>query len=351
MNRKIAVPAVLLSVAALVGAYFITGDPDPPPAPAPPTGVPRVLVAMGDSTIAGEAGGDYAPGTDGRAGNWCHRSANAAIHSTGLRGIDDTVNLACSGADSTQVGLGDGDQYGEPSQARRLGVLARQNRVVAIQVAVGANDEPRFSNVLDHCVQAWMDPGKTGCADAVREEWPNRVEAMVPKIVGVLADIRAVMRDAGYAPTDYALVLQSYAAPVGPDMRTELRNLNGCPFRAEDLAWVRDHAVPVITDGIRRAAATGGARFLDLSRSGVGREACSRLDPAEEWFSRLAVRWDDLRDEERAGHALQESFHPNAAGHAQVGRCFGEFIGTDHPAAACLPGADGDLHPAPSTGP
>jgi lysophospholipase L1-like esterase len=351
MNRKIAWPLVVLSVAALVGGFFVFSGPEPPPAPAPPSGVPRVLVAMGDSTAAGESAGDYAPGTDGRDGNWCHRSANASIHKTGLRGVDETVNLACSGANSTQVGLGDGQQYGESSQARRLAALARERRVMAIQVAVGANDEPRFSGVLDACVQAWLDPGKPGCAELMGQEWPRRVEVAVPKIAGVLADIKEVMADAGYAPGDYTLVLQSYAAPVGPDMLPELRNLNGCPFRPEDLRWVREEAVPQITDGIRRAAAESGARFLDLSRAGVGREACSDLDPAQEWFSRFAVRWDDLRDEERAGHALQESFHPNAAGHAQVGRCFGEFIGTDDPAAACLPGADGDLHAAPSSGP
>ncbi|MGW5049642.1 GDSL-type esterase/lipase family protein [Actinokineospora sp. NPDC004072] len=351
MNRKIVWAVAVLSVAALIGGLFILGDPDPPPAPAPPTGVPRVLVAMGDSTVAGEAAGDYQPDTDGLDGNWCHRSRNASIHHTGLRGIDETVNLACSGAGSAQLGLGDAEQYGEPSQAQRLGALARQRRVVAIVVAVGANDDPRFSGVLDACVQAWLDPGKPGCATEMDQEWPRRVEAMTPKVVAALADIRHVMEQAGYARGDYTLVLQSYAAPVGPDMLEELRNLNGCPLRREDLVWVRERAVPQITDGVRRAAREAGARFLDLSRAGVGREACSHTDPAQEWFSRLAVRWEDLRDEVRAGHAMQESFHPNAAGHAQFGRCLGEFLGTDHPAAACLPGADGDLHPAPSVGP
>ncbi|UVS79336.1 GDSL-type esterase/lipase family protein [Actinokineospora sp. UTMC 2448] len=351
MNRKIVWPAALLSVAALVGGLFILGDPEPPPAPAPPAGVPRVLVAMGDSTMAGEAAGDYLPGTDGRGGNWCHRSEHAGIHATGLRGIDETVNLACSGAGSAQVGLGDAQQYGEPSQARRLGVLARERRVVAVVVAVGANDDPRFSNVLDACVQAWLDPNRPSCADEMGQEWPRRVEAMVPKVTAALADIRHVMAQAGYAPTDYTLVLQSYAAPVGPDMLEELRNLNGCPLRRDDLVWVRERAVPEITDGIRRAARAAEARFLDLSRAGVGREACSHRDPAQEWFSRLSVRWDDLRDEARAGHAMQESFHPNAAGHTQFGRCLGEFLGTDHTAAACLAGADGDLHPAPAIGP
>lgn len=342
---------LLLLVAAFVAVFVVMGDPDPPPAPAPPSGVPRVVVALGDSTVSGEGAGDYEPDTDGADGNWCHRSRHAAIHRTAVPGVAETVNLACSGAPSEQVGLGDHVQYTETSQTRRLGALAREKRVVAVMVAVGANDEPKFSRVLDNCVQAWFDPGRPSCAQDVGPQWKPRVDAMVPKVVGVLDDIRTTMRDAGYQPTDYALVLQSYAAPVSPDLRPDLRNLNGCPFRPEDLRWVREAAVPIITDGIRRAAREGGARFLDLSRAGLGREACTRPDPAQEWFARLAVRWDDLRDEDRATHALQESFHPNAAGQAQFGRCLGEFLATDDPAAACLVGADGALHPAASLGP
>ncbi len=343
--------AVLLLVVLLLGAFLVVGGEDPAPAPAPPTGVPRVLVALGDSTISGEAAGDYEDGTDGTNGNWCHRSRNAAIHHTGLREVAETINLACSGAPSAQVALGDTTQYTEGSQAARLGELARRKRVVAIQVALGANDDPGFSHVLDGCVQSWFDRGKPGCAETSGEQWRARVDAMVPKVTRALADVRAVMRAAGYQPGDYQLVLQSYAAPISPDVRPDLRNLNGCPFREEDLRWVRESAVPIMTEGVRRAARESGARLLDLSRAGLGREACARADPAQEWFSRLAVRWDDLRDVDRATHALQESFHPNAAGHRQIGRCLGEFLGTADRAAACLTGADGDLHPATTLGP
>ena len=339
--------SVLLLVVLLVGSFLVIGGPDDPPAPRPPDGAPRVVVAMGDSTVSGEGAGDYEEGTDGEDGDWCHRSANASIHHTGLTDVVEAVNLACSGAPSAQVGLGDTEQYTEGSQAQRLRAIARDKRVVAIQVAVGANDDPGFSHVLDGCVQAWFDRGKPGCATA-NDDWQSKVDKMVPKATRALADIRSVMLDAGYQPTDYALVLQSYAAPVAPGARPELLNLNGCPLRAEDLRWVSETAVPVITEGVRRLAREADARFLDLSRAGVGREACSRTDPGQEWFARLAVRWSDLQDDDRAGHALQESFHPNAAGHAEFGRCLGEFLRTTDRAAACLPGADGRLHPAPT---
>jgi hypothetical protein len=43
---------------------------------------------------------------------------------------------------------------------------------------------------------------------------------------------------------------------------------------------------------------------------------------------------------------MQESFHPNANGHAEIGGCLTEFLATALPSAACLAGADGTLHPA-----
>ena len=341
-------------VVLLLGTVLLVGDdlaPEPTPLPGPPQDAPRVLVAMGDSTISGEGAGDYEEGTDGENGDWCHRSASASIHETGLDTIERVYNLACSGAPSPQVGLGDVEQYTEPSQAKQLAPIAARNRVVAVVVASGANDEPGFSHVLDACVQAWSGRGEP-CSETVGPEWPERVDKMVPKLARALGDIRTVMRNAGYAESDYQLIVQSYAAPVGPDVASGLQDLSGCPFLTEDLEWVQRTAVPTLTAGVREAAARAGARLLDLSRAGVGHEACSDArDPGNEWFRRLAVEWDDLQHEDRAKHALQESFHPNTAGHEQIGRCLGEFLNAPGRAAACLPGRDGELHAATSLGP
>lgn len=345
----------VVPLVTVVGVLTLAGDhpfPAPFPVPGPPVDFPRVIVAMGDSTMSGEGIGDYEPGTDGERGNWCHRSSGASVHRVDVPGVDGTINLACSGAPSAQVGLGEATQYTEPSQAERLARIAAGNRVVAVVVAAGANDEPGFSHVLDRCVQAWFDRSRPGCAAAIGADWQDRVDAMVPKLVRALFDVRAALRGVGYRDTDYELIVQSYAAPVGPDIAEGLQDLSGCPFRSEDLRWVREDAVPTLTDGVRRAARLVDARFLDLSRAGIGREACSAgPDVNQEWFRRLTVQWSDLHSNERATHALQESFHPNANGHAQFGRCLGEFLTTPDRAAACLPGADGNLHAAATVGP
>jgi lysophospholipase L1-like esterase len=341
--------------AAALAAFFVLillgtsadGVPAPlPPVPGPPADAPLTIVSMGDSTISGEGAGDYDAATNGRGGDWCHRSPNAEVHQTHVPGVVKTINIACSGASTAQVGLGSAVQYTEHSQTAQLAKLATHDRVVAVVVAVGANDDPHFSQVLNSCVQAWADQGS--CSAGFEPQWQQRIDDMVPKVVKVLHDIRDAMARVGYQPDTYQLVLQSYAAPIGPNAAHSLLSLAGCPFRESDLDWVRTTAVQRLDDGLRSAAEKVGTRFLDLADAGLGHEACSGggTNTSNEWFTRLTIAWQDLTDENRVGHALQESFHPNARGQAAFGACLGEFLATDDHAAACLAGRQGTLHPA-----
>jgi lysophospholipase L1-like esterase len=336
----------------IVVTLGLAGDhvfPAPMPLPGPPGDAPRAVVAMGDSSISGEGAGDYERGTNGEKGDWCHRSPHASINQVRLPDVVKAFNLACSGAPSAQVGLGKAKQYTEISQATQLARIATRNRVVAIVVAVGANDDPSFAHTLNSCVEAWIGKDKP-CADTIGPGWEKRIDRMIPKVTKALRDIKTVMRNAGYAPKDYQLVIQSYAAPISPDVARNLQDLSGCPFLSKDLRWVERDAVPVLTAGIRTAAARADVRFLDLSRAGIGREACSsERHPEREWFRRLAVQWNDLQKDDRATHALQESFHPNAAGHKELGECLAEFLTTVDRAGACLADKNGNLHAAAST--
>jgi lysophospholipase L1-like esterase len=301
------------------------------------------MVAMGDSTMSGEGAGSYEPGTDGENGDWCHRSLKATINKTVVAGIDKTFNLACSGANSEAVGLSERFQNTEPSQAKRLAAIARVNRVAVIVVAVGANDDPRFSDVLNRCVQAWFERG-ADCTATLTDDWRGRVDRMVPKVEKALRDIRKVMDDEGYTERSYSLVVQSYASPVAPTVPGDLQNLAGCPLRTADMAWVRDTGVGILAKGVRTAANRVNARYLDLTQAGAKHEACTAgTKPENEWFTRLTVDFDGLRDESRASHALQESFHPNAKGHEQVGRCLTDFLGTSAKTAACVADQEGNL--------
>ncbi|OQO94610.1 hypothetical protein B1813_00395 [Saccharomonospora piscinae] len=340
--------AVTVLVAVLV---VIGGDPDAPVDPPGPPGTgPLTVVSLGDSTLSGEGAGDYTAETDGRDGNWCHRSPNALVHQVSLTGIVDSVNLACSGAPSGHVSLGDVEQWTEPSQAGQLRALLDEHRVAAVVIALGANDDPHFSRLISECFTSWFLDQRAPCSEKIKADWQRRLDAMAPKVRDAVGDVRQVLTDAGYERQDYELVLQSYASPIGPGIPEQWRNLNGCPFRAEDLAWVAETGTVSLSETLRAVAREADARFLDLSRAGTGHEACSGgEDASDEWFTRFTVEWDNLKDVDRASHALQESFHPNAAGHEQFARCLSEFLATDDREAACLEGEDGNLHAAASS--
>ncbi|MFD0205505.1 MULTISPECIES: GDSL-type esterase/lipase family protein [Saccharothrix] len=340
MSRRSVSVALVFPLLALL---LLVSDSPYPPLPGPKRDAPRAVVALGDSTMAGEGAGSYEPGTNGENGNWCHRSTKASVHHTRVEGVDRVFNLACSGANAEQVGITDQVRNTEGSQARQLAAIAREYRVSVVVVAVGANDDPRFADVLGACLRAWIER-RTDCAKAMADEWKARVERMTPKVERALRDVRRVLQDEGYTPRSYTLVLQSYAAPVAPGLPFDLQNLAGCPLRTGDLEWVRDEAVEQLSEGLRTAAKAAEARFLDLSKAGEKREACMGGDRMEqEWFTRLTIDFDGLRDEARARHALQESFHPNDRGYEQFGRCMSEFLATTAREASCVAGEDGNL--------
>ncbi|WP_424186008.1 GDSL-type esterase/lipase family protein [Actinokineospora sp. G85] len=304
---------------------------------------PTAVVSLGDSAISGEGAGDYEPGTNGENGNWCHRSANALIHKTAL--ADKTVNLACSGADAANVSLADTTHYTEGSQARRLTQVATENRVTVVVLQVGANDEPAFANTIIDCALAWLNPFGRSCSSTLRGEWPQRLNAMAPRVEAAIADVKTAMRTAGYADTDYKFILTSYASPVTEKMNKLTHGPDGCPLRLVDAQWGRTEAVPQFAESLRGAATRAGVSFLDFSRATEGREACASTRSAE-WQNRLLV---DLNTVASGGldaigiHMLQQSFHPNAAAHAQLGSCVTQFVTSGATSAACLPTPQGTL--------
>jgi lysophospholipase L1-like esterase len=307
---------------------------------------PTAVVSLGDSAMSGEGAGSYEPGTEGENGNWCHRSTVAMVHRTRL--ADRTVNLACSGADSANVSLADTVHYTEGSQARRLIDVARQYRVTAVVVQVGANDDVRFADTMVDCVVAWVNPFGPACRTALEREWPGRLAAMAPKVENALRDVRTAMSTAGYADDRYDLILTSYASPVTEKMDRLLHGPQGCPLRLPDAQYGRTVAVPQLSEALRGVASRAGVKFLDLSRATENREACSKgASSSGEWQRRLTVDPYALVTgglDAIGLHLAQQSFHPNAAGHQQLGGCLTEFVNSGAGSARCLEGADGNLH-------
>ena len=203
----------MLTVAALVAAFGLTGTPALAAAAGAPGGVHAAttgtalapaIVALGDSAISGEGAGTdtddaYVPGTDAPT-NFCHRSAKSEIFDTGLSGITG-VDLACSGAQTGDLvsdptlakitGAGSGD-FGEPKQDVELAQTAAQYQVKMVVVTIGANDDFDFSGIMESCLgQYFPIPQSEGCRDTIGSATITaRAKAVIPKIEAALADVQ-----------------------------------------------------------------------------------------------------------------------------------------------------------------
>jgi lysophospholipase L1-like esterase len=302
---------------------------------------PTAVVALGDSAVAGDGAGDYEAGTRGEGGNWCHRSPHAYVHRTALAA--ESVNLGCSGAESADVAFGGGPHYTEGSQAARLMEVAQRYRVTTVLLQVGANDEADLTGIGIACIRAYLDPTEPPCRETLGPGVAERMAATAPRVEAALGDVRAAMRRAGYADGDYALVLASYASPVTERM-VPLQAARGCPYSRADAGWGRTTLFPALSEALRGVAERGGARFLDLVRATEGYEACSRSPRSAEYQRRITVDPEAFvyGGLDAVGyHLAQESFHPNAAAHAEIGRCVGEFVRSGEAQGSCVTGADG----------
>ena len=327
-------------------------------AAAPPTAV----VSLGDSYISGEAGRwlGNSPnvaldrdGTDracvltlglctsyddsrvyvgGSAATGCHRSDVAEVLSAQLS-VDRRLNISCSGAVSRNLlrsSSGGTTAHGEPPQGDQLLPLAQSHRIRMVVVSVGGNDLG-FASIVTECFTAYVSKA-TPCSQtqgaALSDE---RLAAASANVGRAIDDIRAVMRQAGYADGDYRLVLQTYPVviPRAVDSRyAEIdpqRTVYGCPFYDADMNWAQDVAAPRIGSAVAAAAASRGAELLDLLDAFDGHEVCAKttkpalpLSPP----SPVTSEWGRAVSASTIAQGqVQELFHPNAYGQQALGDC------------------------------
>jgi lysophospholipase L1-like esterase len=310
---------------------------------------PTAIVVLGDSAASGDGAGDYEPGTRGERGNWCHRSAHAYVHRTGL--ANEGINLACSGARSAHVAFGSGTHYTEGSQARRLQEVAGRYRVTTVVVQVGGNDDVALIGTGIACIRAYILPRVPPCRETLGPLVRERTAATARKVEAAVRDVQEAMHRAGYTDGTYALVLASYASAVTEKM-VPFQAAAGCPYSRRDAAWGRTELFPALSEALRGVAERTGARFLDMVRATEGFEACTHPLRNREWQRRITVDAEALVHgglDAVGWHLFQESFHPTARAHAEMGRCVGEFVRSGNDTAACVakPNGRARLEPAP----
>ncbi|MER6298547.1 GDSL-type esterase/lipase family protein [Kitasatospora sp. NPDC001539] len=330
------------------------------PAAAAPAAVPSgptASVALGDSYISGEAGRwmGNAAGTSGsrngtdRAWNGTSADPSVVYGATAASGCDrsdvaevlgastvaqNRIDLACSGAVTANVfrAANGGQSFkGEAPQADQLATVARQNNVKLITLSIGGNDLG-FGSIISDCVQDYLI-WYSYCHGSAQSSIDSRMPAAMAGVGKAIDEIRAVMTAAGYAQSDYRLVLQSYPSPIPrsaemryPESGWSRSDTGGCPFWDGDADWARDSMVPQISGALAGVAATKGVQFLDLSDMLQGREVCStatRQPTASSGPSATTSEWARFLDGglNTTQGVLQESMHPNYYGQLALGRC------------------------------
>ncbi|MFD9245816.1 GDSL-type esterase/lipase family protein [Streptomyces sp. NPDC059556] len=343
----------LRALLALCTAAGLASVAAPPAQAAPGTG-PTAVVTMGDSYISGEAGrwlGNSLTNTGSRNGTdraWtgsgydpsrvygataggCHRSDTAEVRSAGAL-ASSLVNLACSGATTANVvraAQGGRAYKGEAPQADQLAAVAASYDVELIALSIGGNDLG-FADIIATCAKDYI-VWYSYCHDDQQAAVDARIDGVMADVGRSVDEIRAVMAGAGYASSDYRIVLQSYPSPIPRAAENRYgesgwtrTNTGGCPFWDADADWARDSLVPQLANRLKGVAVAKGVQFLDLRDALQGREVCakaSRQVTSTAPASGATSEWARWIDSQSTQGLVQESMHPNAYGQQALGRC------------------------------
>ena len=358
----------------------------------PGVGTPAI-VALGDSAISGEAGrwaGNtnssssrvdalgsraYWDAANGEAIRGCHRSQSAEVH---IGGGFKTANLACSGARaSTNAGGSDfkpgidfySDTSGRVGQTLALQRYAAANNVRAVTLLIGANNYG-FADIVQTCVTDWLTspswwPNYCNDDSGIRSRFTAaRIETETNNVRGAMLNVRQAMRTAGYADSQWTLLVQTYSSPIPrgsgfryPQTGFTRQTIGGCGVWNRDADWANDTVVSTFNSTLRNAAASSGltnTKVVDMTNALAGRRLCENtVGLLEErgiasWTSPGAVDQTEWVSQIRTVTAIfppyeiQEDGHPSYWGQLALRSCLRQAFNNGAPrGGSCTIGGTG----------
>lgn len=282
------------------------------------TGDGPIVVSIGDSYISGEgarwAGNalsvltawrtDAGEGIYDDAGNPdaikdCHRSDVAEIHIEQAGADVISVNLACSGAQTSTMFYPNGalpgiDFYQDEAANRRgqaveLYRLASANpgRIKMVVLSIGGNDF-KFGTIVKECVIAF-GAGHDACStqDDLKKLFQDaNIALQQGKVRDAVLRVNDAMVEAGYTADQWTLLQQGYPSPIPGDAK-DLRYgerynralVGGCGLYNVDLAFANGVALKTINTSVELAGSLSGlpnVKFLDLTNAYVGNRLCEK---------------------------------------------------------------------------
>ena len=389
-----ALPAAgaLPSAAVAVGDSFVSGEGAGAYTPVTDIGgVPRTFP------------GWSAPNSDAF---FCHRSANASLHRADLPGVQARFNLACSGAqphDLARPSLDRPRGRAVAAQLDQVRAVAQTHDIDLVLVGLGSNNSQfTFGDVASECANRFVADAWTGWwefwayVNGRVEQEPCTADdlATAAQVAAGTAETRAAVREllttlaAVDADGQHRVVLQDYTNPLAVDLvpslhtedgraddRDKFRALGaeryraGCPVHRASLPAGRAFStalgglVSSVHAGLSAEFPGADLVYLDVQGAFDGARLCEAgTDPAAALATPIRLQdgptgffLTDLAGYDKIGvqriasacvtyfQTCQESWHPNAAGHAVLGRCLTGAALTAARAVACSRAADGTI--------
>jgi len=282
-----------------------------------------LMVALGDSFIAGEGAGYYLAGTNDEGSNTCHR-ANSAYPFLVAKNLDyRLVSAACSGAVTANVtdlpqhkDSPDG-VYGAEPQLQHLmssDLHDDPSDVDVVVLSIGGNDA-KFSDVVKSCLLDNCIP-KT-------HDWMANVNKLAPKLYATYTAIGELVPNA-------RKIVMTYPDLIAPGTCKDR-------LKAPEVAWVRLKFLPRLDRIIAAEAANAGWEVVDDTNAFLGARICEPRVPESKWAANF-LKFDQLHGPDANGDLVRGSFHPRPLGHLLFAQYLQQTL--DQPAptlATCTP--------------
>src|SRR6476620_6215647 len=378
------VAIVLVSIGGLTTLSAIPAAADGPGAGSP------WFVSVGDSAISGEAG-RWAGNTNGSPSNidalgstayndnaantaetipGCHRSKSAEIH---IGGGVNSQNLACSGAKTSTDASGSDfkpglDFYnGSAGQGQALALqnFAATHNTKMVMILIGANNY-HFADLIQSCVVDFLTSPtwwKNYCHDdssVTANFTSSNITTQTTNIKNGILNIRQAMTNAGYADSQYTLMVQTYWSPLpmGSGIRYSesgytRQSTGGCGVWNADANWANNTALATFNSSVRNAVTQAGltnTKILDAQNALVGHRLCENtVGLLEEkglanWTVAGASDKTEWVNQIRTSstlfgpYQLQEDFHANYWGQLAMRNCVRQAYNGGTPrGGACTP--------------
>jgi hypothetical protein len=337
---------------------------------------------------------------------FCHRSANASLQRADLPGIQARFNLACSGAQPQDL-ANPAQQRPKgravAAQLDQLRAVASTHDIDLVLVGLGSNNSQfTFGDVATECANRFIADAWTGWwefwayINGPVEQEPCTAEdlATAAQVATAIEETKTAVRgllttlDAIDPDGQHRIVFQDYTNPMARDVvsslytednraddRDKFRALGaeryraGCPVHRASLAAGHSFSeglgslVAAVHAGLSAEFPGADLIYLNVQRAFDGARLCEAgTDPSAALATPIRLQdgptgvfltdlagYDKIAVQRIASSCVsyfqtcQESWHPNANGHAVLGRCLTAAAVATTRAVACTRSTDGTI--------